>query len=302
MGKTFPCRIRYSPHFQSVARRMNTGNIWEQYNNASLEQMRREMSDRMDSGRYTLDENWEYLLGYYKLLSPWYHEVISSGIQSAQDISNHIEEFINSEITVVIPHGTCRVGTEHSYKLEQHYPVDYGKVLLYHPHKGMIESKNDILVGKVYIFRLEKIGEYWASTSVPRRQHNGVIAKLSAETGHQLPYRDQAIRMGETEIRRMMAMANPTVIAALLRISNNSELSDLAVKEILTAENPSAIKEITDYNNIDNYPSVPIQRIMHQMSCYGLEYQYHDSNETTFETADKLLVDIVNHTTSGEDD
>lgn len=276
----------------SSVHRMNPGRNAEQELNISLYQMRQTIRDIYEASGY--QTAYDALLDYYEVVSPAYYKIIHEGINTPEDIKTHLDDFIYNRTSIYLPYGSVRTGTEHSLALNEKYPVKPTKITLFDLDGTAHESKNEFMVGEMYFVRLEKIGENWASTSVPRRQVHGIISKLSFNTKHRLPYRDQAIRFGETETRSMLAVCESAFVATQFAMANNQEMCNEAVKTILTAEKPSCIPELVDYSRIGDYPSVAVERIKHLMECYGLAYDYVDEREHTYDKMEHVDIEVAN--------
>lgn len=284
----------------SSTHRMNPGRNFEHECNASLYQERNNVRKYLQEKG--LAYTWDYLMDYYSVLSPAYHEIISQGITRKEDKAQHVDEFIRGQLQVYMPYGSVKTGTEHSLKINEMFPVKFDTIYLYDEYLGNhVESISPFMVADMYIIRLEKIGENWASTSIPRRQHHGVISKLSSDTKTALPYRDQAIRFGETEHRSFLAACNPAVISSMLIMANNSEMCNDAVRTILTADKPTAIRELVPYHDIQKYQSVSVMRTYHMMGCYGLKFTYEDDADRLYETMDDIGVEVTDYRFSEDD-
>lgn len=271
---------------------MNPGRNAEMELNISLYNQRKVVKELYEEQGYQVA--FDYLLDYLEVLSPAYYKIIHEGITTPNDIKDFLDDFIENRTSIYLPYGSVRTGTEHSVVLNKKYPVEPTKLTLFDLDGTEHESKQDIMVGEMYMVRLEKIGENWASCSVPRRQVHGIISKLSFNTKHRLPYRDQAIRFGETEFRSFLAVCEPAFSATQFALANNSQMCSDAIETILNAEHPSRIKELVDYSRIADYPSVAVERIKHLMECYGLEYHYVDEREHTYDIINPVDVDITN--------
>lgn len=278
----------------SSVHRMNSGRLWEGELAESLEQQRAFVRELLEAKGW--EAAYDYLLGYYQIMFRSYYEIISKGLDDKESQEYHVHQFIEHEISPILPIGSDFTGSEMSLRLQEHFPLKYGKVTLYDPKGNPVESKNDICFIPMYYMRLEKVGSNWASTSVPKRQQHGIISKLSATTKDSLPYRAQSIRIaGETEVRLLMAAANPAYVASLLQLANNNVMCNDAVLTILRAENPAVIPELIDYSKLPYYKSRALERIEHFLYCYGLKLEYVDERQHTFDKISNVNIDEVDY-------
>lgn len=266
---------------------MNTGRVWETELNYSIEQQRDKV--RKIFNDIGLEAAWGYLLDYYQVISPEYKTIIELSIKDKQSKEYHLDQFISGDVAVLLQPGTVRTGSELSKEISDKYPIHYGPITIFDLDGNPVETKDDFLVAKTYMIRLEKIGDSWSATSVPNRQHHGIISRLSALTKNALPYRNQAIRVaGETEVRLMMATMNPMVVVALLQLANNNDLCNIAIRTILESNNPAEIKELINYSKLGNYPSKSLEQVEHLMYCYGLEFGYIDESDHTYDVLESI--------------
>lgn len=289
---------------------MNSGRLWEFEINASLEQMRnclkeqlhipfdRKMTNSEFEKHITKQEvesTWNTLMEYYAVISPEYQRIVEISIKDLPSMVFHLYEFIYEETAILLQTGTVKTGSEHSKSINEKFPVEYSSITTFDPSGNPVETKDDFLISKLYMIRLEKVGEHWAATSVPRRQHHGVISKLSIVNRNSLPYRNQAIRVtGETEVRLLMSVMNPLSVVALLYMANNSELCNFAMRSILESYSPSDIGEIINYAELNKFPSRALERVKHLMYCFGLEFKYRAEDE--FKPEDYDIFSLIEST------
>lgn len=276
----------------SSCHRMNSSRLWEGEMAESLEQQRHFVRELLEQEGW--EKAWDYLLGYYQVMFKSYHHLVGHGLTDDDSKQYHVYQFINHEISPLLPIGSDYTGSAMSQRLEANYPIDFGTITLFDPEGNPVESKNEFCLTPLYYLRLEKVGNNWASTSIPKRQQHGIISKLSANTKDSLPYRAQSIRIaGETEVRLLMAAANPAYVGSLLQLANNNVMCNDAVLTILRAENPARIPELIDYSYLPYYKSRALERIEHFLYCYGLKLDYIDERQHSFDVVQPINMDVA---------
>lgn len=278
----------------STIHRMNTGRLWSSELAEYIVQQRRYIQDQLVLTN-NIEQTFDELLRLYKVASPWYHNIIANGITDVPSKHHHINEFIEGKCNLVIPYGSLAVGSVHSKAMAEQYKLDYDTVTLFEPDGTPVQSKDKFLISPLYMIRLEKINADWSASTIPYRQLHGVIAKLSSDIKYQLPYRNQAVRfLGETEVRLLMAAISPSIVSAMLRMANNSDLCVEMIRRIITADNPSLIPETIPYNELHKYPSTIIERIQHVYHAMGAGYEYINESPLSDIVLDPLQVDVEN--------
>lgn len=285
----------------SSIHRMNTGRVWEAELAESMIQQRRKVKEIWDTEG--MEQAWEYLLDYYQVASPGYFYLIKSNISNEDSKLFHLKQFINRETSLLLEPGSVNVGSEHSMALNEKYPVEYDSVTIFDLNGNPVQSKNPMMIAPLYMIRLEKVGKDWSTTSVPKRQHHGMISKLSATTKTNLPYRNQSIRLaGEAEVRLLMSAMNPLVPTSLLLLANNSDLCKVAINNLLDCDNPILLKEAIDYSRLNDYKSKALDRIEHLMYCYGLGFNYIDERDHTYDEMPDLDIERDDFQQGDDDD
>lgn len=164
--------------------------------------------------------------------------------------------------------------------LQERFPVDLGPVTFRGINGKMITTKENMLISSLYFIMIEKIGDDWGATATPKRQHHGVVAKLSNNDKYSENYRNQPIRMiGETEYRIISSVINPTMASALVSFPNSPAMCAEAVRNILLAKEPTNIKRIMDYKTQLKLESRPLQFVKHNLECFGFRFDYVDERK-----------------------
>jgi hypothetical protein len=166
--------------------------------------------------------------------------------------------------------------------VKQEFMPHKGK-LTYRGNSGKIRrTKEDILVGSLYIMLLEKTGNDWTAVSSGKLQNFGVLSQITNQDKNAAPTRQQAIRAwGETEVRIATAYLGPKITAEIIDRNNNILSHRDAVRSVLTAPTPSNIDVLVDRIKIPLGRARPLELIKHLAFCNGWEFTYKPYQETS---------------------
>lgn len=271
----------------STLNRMNCGRLFAQYINALSDQIQREVVRLMDSGQN--DKAWEYLMEYYQDVSVLMHQQLvdiltkieaTSPELKQQAINEHLQVVKAQGIYLIIPPNTPDLGSRLVKRLEDKYHLDYGPVTFRGLNGKMITTVEPFINGRLHIIRLDKTATDWSATTFAKRQHHGITAKLSNSDKYSENYRNQSTRIiGEAEFRILNSKVCPGFSAVMVTFPNNPAMCVAATKTILTAENPSNIKELMDYQKMMRYGSRSLQYVTSTLKCAGIEFAYVDETK-----------------------
>lgn len=268
----------------STIKRMNIGRLYEQYINAAglrvSKTIAKELEITPQPNEERLQELWDFLMGFYKIVSPRHHEaVIASGGETRR--LKHLTDVARRGVYLFMPTDTPVSYKDVVTELVKHYPAAYGPVTYRGKSGRRVTTKNPVLIGGLYMLLLEKTGNTWAGVSSAKLQHLGIPAKLTNSDKYSLPYRPQPVKiLGESEVRLMCAAIDGFTVADLLDQSNNPAAHRAIVKNILHADKPAAIPVAVDRSG--NPPAgvefVPMGKgrvltyLNHVLECGGMRF------------------------------
>lgn len=281
----------------STIKRMNVGRVYEQYiNTTSREvtyglqaicgtiptaevQMDRIADDYVRSlvGSGNRDAALDYLLKYYSVASPLMGNMVDEALALAKDRKAFTDDLLDTVlkkgIELYIPPNSPNMGHEVIRDLRQQFPIRISPVTYRGRSGKVVTTKVPVIIGSVYIIELEKTGSDWAAVASARRQHFGVLAKLTNADKHSLPWREQPVRLlGEAEVRLFSATIGPQATADLLELPNSPAAQKLIARNILTADKPTDIAQIIDHNVVPRGLSRAGQFIDHILQCSGIRF------------------------------
>lgn len=270
--------------------RMNIGRMYEQELNAMSRDVVKNIRARLqlpEASKVTqaqlqqLDVNgavsaeWDYLMGYYQIISPdRMYKWFTTGMYE-QSKYNHLESIINRGIYLYIPPDNTPTSVEMMEELLAKYSSSYGPVS-YIGNSGKVSiTKDNVAIGSMYFMLLEKTGDDWTAVSSAKVQHHAVLAQVTSADKYSQPTRQQAIRAwGEAEVRILVSYAGPLVTAEILDRNNNMETHEAVCRAILQADKPTAIPYVVDRTKIPYGNSKPLQMVNHIGECAGWKFSY----------------------------
>lgn len=251
----------------STIKRMNLGRMYEQYINATSDTVTEQVRAIVADGKQK--QAWDYLLGYYEIISPKMADALKDGVVKPEE---HLKEIVEDGIYLYLP-----TDNEISYmdavrELRVKYPTTLGPVTYRGRSGRMVKTTRPVLIGSLYIMLLEKTGNDWSGVSSTKLQHFGIPAKLTNNDKHSAPGRQSPVRfLGETEVRLLSAFVGSDLVADLLDQSNNPSVHKEIVYNLLKAENVSNIDQIIDRRKHPLGKSRALVFLRHMLQCAGIE-------------------------------
>lgn len=268
---------------ESLVHRMNVGKAFYQAYTATMDQVLRDFEAKFHPDDW--EGKFDYYMDFIETASPYMRDLFGDTSRFNQKEKREIlEKAIEEKLRIYLPHNTPLLGTKRVKMLSEKFPVDSGPITYRGLNGKMLTTKDDVIISSLYFIMIEKIGDDWGGTAIPKRQHHGVVAKLSNNDKYSENYRNQPIRnIGETEFRIISSAINPTMAAALVNFPNSPAMCAEAVRTILNAKTPTDIKRLMDYEKHLKVESRPLQFVKHMLECYGFKFDYVD--ETKYKDA-----------------
>jgi DNA-directed RNA polymerase beta subunit len=224
----------------------------------------------------SVQENWNYIMSYYQLASPIMYDHYSSFTITSPEVISNLATICRDMIYLYTP-------------LE--YSPDYSKVIplineKFKPLKGPVTitkengertlTKENVMIGSMYIILLEKIGDDLSAVSSAKLQHHGVLAQLGKLDKYSESIRNQPIKgLGEPDVRNFVAYCPMEFIAELMDRNNNPIVHKNIVRTILDAPKPTNIPKLVNRKELPFGSTKPIQFMDHLSQCSGWKFVYH---------------------------
>ena len=193
-------------------------------------------------------------------------------LPTEQDKINHTIEAMQNGLQIWQPQNAPDIGGKQIKTMMDNFPIPITPVTYIGDDGKVTRTKRDVLIGKLYMVLLEKIGDDWGATSIPKRQHHGIPGKLTDADKKSLPWRNQAFKvLGESEVRLLLGTLNPTFVASLITLPNSPAMCMDVAKGILSAPQPTNIRMVTDYRAHAEVPGRAVQYFNHMLETSGVK-------------------------------
>jgi hypothetical protein len=263
----------------SVTKRLNLGQLYVHYITASADMISRKLRE-MDTTA-SIEEQWDYLVGWYKIASPLMYERLIHILDTRERIENHLRTVKNSPIVIQLPPNSPNIGPGQVSALrdglEKNYPLEYGPLTYGSVKGGYVVTKDPMIVGSKYMMLLEATPDKWSAVATSKLQHFGIPALLTNKDKHSLPVREQPVRLlGEDEVRLFLATIGPEATAELIDQSNNPLSHKSILRTIMRSDTPTNIDSVVDREAVPRGNSRPLAFVKHTLSCSGIRLKYKE--------------------------
>ena len=276
---------------ESIIKRMNLGCVYEQYYNATSRDITKRIRNMFGvehhdynpvrvSGNATADktkvnEAFEYLLSYYKVISPKMYELFEQGKYGGNALS-HVRSVLEEGVYIWMPPNNPADDLETVKTIRDNFSPTFTPVVYRGRSGNIVETVDPILIGTIYMILLEKTGSDWSGVASARLQHFGIPAKLTKFDKHSTPGRAQPVRLaGETEVRLISAAAGSDTMADIIDQSNNPAVHKEILSNIYRAKYPTNIPEVIDRKKFPVGNGRNLVFVRHIMQCEGSEFRYY---------------------------
>nr|DAT18083.1 MAG TPA: DNA-directed RNA polymerase subunit alpha [Caudoviricetes sp.] len=260
----------------STINRMCLGRPWEHYTNATTIEVEKRCKQLIAQG--SNKEAMEYLFSYYQVVSPEMYEKSLEILPTEQDKIRHTIEAITEGLQIWLPPTSEAIGAHGIHELMTKFPL-VRKPVTYRDLSGhMVTTVKKYLIAPLYMVVLEKIGDDWGATSIPKRQHHGIPGKLTDTDKANLPWRDQSIKVfGESEVRLGVGVLHPTFMALMVNLPNSPAMCEEITRALLLADKPTDIDMIVDYRAHAKLQGRSAQYLHHMLNVSGVRMVRGDS-------------------------
>lgn len=251
--------------------RMCFGRFSEHFINYTTRHVERQIFDLYHQGRK--EDALQLMMDFYETASPYMFKQSNEVLKTKEGWMEHLREVVEETkmLRLFIPQDSPNMGSEVVRQLDEKFPVPPTKVTYIDDQGIRRVTKKNIRIGSTYMLLLEKIGDDWGATSLPKRQHHGIPGKITDNDKSLMPWRDQAFKVnGESEVRLLVAVTGPAFTASILNFANNPAECMDAAETILTCEKPTDIRVAVDYRKYASKPGRAIQYMNHLLNISGV--------------------------------
>ena len=274
----------------STISRMNLGRFYEQYINSASRDVHKRICDNLGVKPFIkpmeaynhlnkvpkelIDQNYYYLLNYYKIVSPKMYSWFEKG-QVTDTPQEYLASIINKGVGLYIPTDNEPDTQDIVLQIEEQYKPTYGPVSYIGNSGQRVTTKENVRIGSVYFILLEKIGDDWSAVSSGKLQHFGVLSQLTKADKYSKPARNQAVRgAGEAEVRIMVSYIGDEFVAEMMDRNNNPNTHKKIIENILKADQPTNIDSLIDRKENPFGGAKPVQLVNHILQVSGVEVEY----------------------------
>lgn len=275
----------------STISRMNIGRMYEAYIGAVARDNRKRLIDYFTK-KY--GENFlnfinevdlkfirEFLSGLYKMINKYMHEYIDN--ISDHHLYEHFKTIVNDNLYIFYPVENNKNITDVIEEIENSmYKPHIGKIFYRDEFNNLVESKENIRIGNIYIMLLEKIANTYSSVSSSKINVFGFPIKGSNIDKQKYPHSMNPVKsLGETEVRIITSFSSPEMIADLIDINLNTTSHKLLIKSILEYNNGIFNNMFDIDRNIVSYGRTKsLDLFRHIINSAGFDIEYGETDES----------------------
>lgn len=254
---------------KGAAARLNPGQFFEHYINATGYYIHKDMVEMIDGGK--IDKAWNHFMNFLEIVAPDMHR--NALTLTPTERSQTIEKIYDHGIYLTIPAGSPHMTIENMMRMRA-YRAPLKTRLTYTNLVGRVETTRvPVLVGAMQYMVLDKLDHKPMAISGVLRQHHGLPAAQNKSTKYLRPTKENPPRVGgENEVRSFVSIMGGDAAAEYRNVSANPEAHRIAVRRIYMAENPAAVPSVYDRPEPGmpaQHPARSLQVVRHIDECAG---------------------------------
>jgi hypothetical protein len=232
-------------------------------------------------GSDLINRSWDYLMDYYRIMSPQNMYVWFSSGEYKEERTVHLASIVNHGIYLYLPPNNEPESVNIILELEKYFKPTYGPVSYVGTSGVRVTTANNVRIGSMYIILLEKTADDWTAVSSGKLQHFGVLSQVTNSDKFSQPSRNQAIRaLGESEVRIAVSYCGSEITADILDRNNNPKTHHSVLESILNADKPTNIDSVVDRRVYRIGASKPLQLVKHMCQVGGFVFRYKPHSQT----------------------
>ncbi len=282
----------------STMRRSNYGRIYEHGFGAAVRDLCQRLRVEAGLERHAMptnfdfsqskqfnDPKWiEYAFNEFQelwwIIAPTMHDIMKEHPNHREYVKAAMTEGTTTVYTPI--DDTTHLPTAMNALINSRFCPNYTPVTFTDPGGRVVTTKNNVLIGPLYMMLLEKIGDDWSSVASVKVQQFGLPSKLNNFDRSATPGRESAVRsFGESETRSYNCTVGPEATMELVDQTNNPLAHVEVVEKFLTADKPTRIDRAVDRKKVPFGNSRPVSLLGHMMQTRGIEFQYTSSPDAT---------------------
>jgi hypothetical protein len=264
----------------STVKRSNMSRTTEQYLKASMLYWSNHIRAILDQkGVSTRKEDaWRFLCDYCRIISPRYADILES---EEIDRDSELRLIQREGIRIWAPTDNPVEYYMVIAELEKRYKLPIGPVT-YTGNSGKVRvTKQNILIGPVYMFLLEKDGRDWSAVASSRLHPSyGTPTKTGPADKYRSPGKESAVKvLGETEERLVYSACGGYTVQQIIERSNNPAAHRYTVRSIMKDQTPTNIENTVNWDHVPVNGGKPMQFVRHTYECMGIRWVIPEENK-----------------------
>lgn len=277
----------------STVSRMNIGRLYEQFMNASRRDCRKALEKMLgvehkdpravmkvqeiqQRDPMTFNKAWDYLMGFYKIVSPQQHNWHVTG-EYKDSPATHLGKVIADDLFIFLPTDNDPESEQIVQDLRKFYMPTYGPVWYTGNSGKQRKTKVPVMIAEMYVMLLEKIGDDWTAVASGKTQHFAVLSQMTNATKYLQPTRNSPVRTdGEAEKRIFVSYCGWELASERHDRNNNPATHKEVTYSILTAERPTDIQCAVNRKKNPLGQDRPLVMVKHMLQTGGTKVTYED--------------------------
>lgn len=250
-------------------KRMIPGRLHEQYITSSMQATSIKARNMLYNENRPIEEIFNYITRFYQIVSPQFYDLV---MEFTTDKEYHVECVCDDGMYLWLPTTNEVSLADVIEQLKEEYPAPMSKLKYIDAFGKHLETKDEMLIGEIYIILLEKTSRTSTGVSSAKVQHFGVPSKIPKSEKYSSPTRASSIRaLGETEGRLLAACCGGELLADILDQTGSIRSHRAICEAILNADEPTRIKKVIDRTKYPLGDSRVLGMVKHLFSCAGFQ-------------------------------
>lgn len=256
----------------AVIRRTIFNRPLEPYVNAAARDVRKRMLAMYDD-KVSVEEIWDYFIKFAYIIHEENGKVYEESHPTLESREAFIRELRHKKIRNWFPIDYDVRVDEIEENIMKHYPPMRSPLNYLKADGTWSRTIDSILIGDIYIIRLDKTGRDMSAANAGRYQSFGTIAKQHAHDRHTRPGRENPMTFqGESEARHMEGYVGRQAAAEHHDMANNPVVARTMIRNIITADAPMNIPSVIDRDEMPLGNTRPMAIVRHLDECDGVAF------------------------------
>lgn len=260
--------------------RMNLGRAYEAYLGAVSRDCRQHLIKVFSNKKQITEEDiiyfYNYIKGLYTLINNDMVEFIDS--LNKDELINHLREILTDNLYIYYPPDNEYNITDVISNIENsiYKPIN-DKVKYIDEFNRLVETKDNVRIGNLYIMFLEKIASTYNAVSSSKVNNFGFPIKGSNSDKVKYLHNLTPTKIfGETEIRILTSFMGKEAIGDLIDITLNPVSHKFIIKNILENDKAFDVNFDVDRNMVEYGQTKSLAILTHMFNAAGFNFEYEE--------------------------